>query len=214
MISILTNKIEFPDPRTADSEGFLAVGGDLSVERLRLAYSLGIFPWFPYRENCLQWYCPHERFVIFPSEIHISHSMRTLINSGQYEASFDENFEDVIKCCSKVDNRDEEYGAWLGPQMIKAYTKLHKLGLAMSVEVWQNDLLVGGLYGVKVGKCFCGESMFSFAPSASKFALISLAQKMQQEGGVMIDCQFETPHLLTMGGRTISYDEYMNYLRM
>lgn len=203
--------IGFPDPRLGDDDGLFAVGGDLSTDRLLLAYSNGIFPWYAYKEGLIQWWCPMDRFVIFPSEIHISHSMRTLMNKGQYRCSINRAFEDVIRNCG--DLRKEMEGAWLGPDMTAAYTELHRQGFAASVEVWEGERLVGGLYGVTLGRCFFGESMFSLVPSASKLALIHLAQTLDALGGVMIDCQFETAHLKTMGGRHISYDEYMEYVK-
>lgn len=203
--------IGFPDPRLGEDNGMFAVGGDLSVDRLLLAYSYGIFPWFDYKRSPITWWCPMDRFVIFPDEIHISHSMRQLIKSGRYTVTHNKAFDRVISSCSKVDGRNREAGAWLGRAMIKAYTELYQQGLAASIEVWDGDKLVGGLYGVTIGKNFFGESMFSFVPSASKLALISLAKMMKGSGG-LIDCQFETAHLLTMGGRHISYDEYMKYL--
>ncbi len=213
MVFQLDDKLWFPNPALGDSDGMLAVGGDLSVDRLLLAYSYGIFPWYDFRNSPIQWWCPLERFVIFPSEIHISHSMRTLINKGKYVMSFNQAFDEVIKNCGNL--RIEERGAWLGPEMTEAYKELHRQGLAGSVEVWdENDNLVGGLYGVTIGKCFMGESMFSLVPSASKLALIFLANIMKENGGVLIDCQFETPHLKSMGGKYIPYDEYMKYLRM
>lgn len=153
-----------------------------------------------------------QRFVIFPDKIHISHSMRTLINKGRYTLSINRAFPEVIRNCGKL--REDMEGAWLGPQIIEAYTKLYEQGFAASVEVWEGENLVGGLYGVAIGKCFFGESMFSLVPSASKLALIYLSIRMKEVGGVMIDCQFETPHLKTMGGEYISYEEYMNYVRM
>lgn len=212
MIFRLDNDIiGFPDPRLGDDDGLFAVGGDLSTDRLLLAYSNGIFPWYAYKEGLIQWWCPMDRFVIFPSEIHISHSMRTLMNKGQYRCSINRAFEDVIRNCG--DLRKEMEGAWLGPDMTAAYTELHRQGFAASVEVWEGERLVGGLYGVTLGRCFFGESMFSLVPSASKLALIHLAQTLEALGGVMIDCQFETAHLKTMGGRHISYDEYMEYVK-
>ena len=215
MVYQLDNDLWFPDPHLADEDGCLAVGGDLSIDRLLLAYQHGIFPWFSFRDNDEPvWYCPHERFVIFPNEIHISHSMRTLLNKKKYTFTLNEDFEGVIHNCSKL--RYEEEGAWLGEDIIKAYTELHRQGFAASVEVWEkNDnekLLVGGLYGVTIGPAFFGESMFSLVPNASKLALIYLAQVMQAFGGRFIDCQFETPHLKSMGGRYISYEEYMRLL--
>ncbi len=211
MICRLDKDLWFPDPRYADEDGPIAIGGDLSVDRLLLAYSNGIFPWYSFRHSVIQWYCPMQRFVIFPNEIHISHSMRTLMNKGLYRVSINEAFNKVIDTCSKL-RIDEEF-AWLGPQMKRAYKELHRQGFAASVEVWEGQRFVGGLYGVALGKAFFGESMCSLVPSASKLALIHLAQTMQQRGGVLIDCQFETPHLKTMGGRYIPYDEYMELIR-
>lgn len=205
--------IGFPDPRLGDADGLFAVGGDLSVDRLLLAYSNGIFPWYSFRDQPeILWYCPMDRFVIFPDEIHVSHSMRTLMNKGKYSVGINEDFEGVIRGCSQL--RIDEDGAWLGEDMIKAYTSLHNQGFAASVEVWEEDTgrLVGGLYGVTIGKVFIGESMFSRVPSASKLALIFLADFMREHGGKMIDCQLETPHLKSMGGRYISYEEYMRIM--
>ena len=220
MIFQLDEKLWFPDPHLADDDGCLAVGGDLSVDRLLLAYQYGIFPWYAFRHEGPVWFCPKKRFVIFPDEIHISHSMRALMNKQEYRVSINEDFEGVISHCSEL--RIEEDYAWLGPAMIEAYSELHRQGFAASVEVWKSkeggegshdsEELVGGLYGVTIGKAFFGESMFSLVPSASKLALIYLARIMQAYGGSVIDCQFETPHLKTMGGRYIDYDEYMKLL--
>ena len=189
------------------------MGGDLSVERLLVAYSNGIFPWYGFRESPeILWWCPMERFVIFPSEIHVSHSMRQLIRSRRYAVSVNSDFKGVIEQCSLVNRRNEQPGAWLGDEMKEAYMRLHDLGYATSIEVRDADsCLVGGLYGVIIGRNFIGESMFSLVPSASKLALISLARALEPHGGI-IDCQFETAHLKSMGGRHIPYDEYMEYL--
>ena len=192
MIYRLSKHLVFPHPVGAEPDGLLAVGGDLSVDRLLLAYSNGIFPWYSFRDSKeIMWYCPQQRFVIFPSEVHVSHSMRTLIRSGRYRVSIGEDFDGVISHCSSL--RIGEKGAWLGPDMIAAYTELHRQGLA-------------------IGGGFFGESMFSLVPNASKLALIHLAKVMEQGGGTLIDCQFETPHLKSMGGRFISYEEYMRLL--
>ena len=214
MIYQLNDEIVFPDPRMGEEDGLLAVGGDLSVERLQLAYSYGIFPWFSFRDwPYPAWYCPMNRFVIFPDEIHISHSMRTLMNKNVYKVTFNRDFDGVIKGCSEVDGRYGMKGAWLGEDIIKAYTEFNRMGYAASVEVWNREgVLAGGLYGVAVGKCFIGESMFSREPNTSKLALIHLAQFMQRIGGKMIDCQLETAHLKSMGGRFIPYEEYMDIL--
>ena len=211
MVTQLDNGLWFPDPHYGDPDGLIAIGGDLRTDRLLLAYSYGIFPWYSFRD-CDEplWFCPMDRFVIFPEEIHISHSMRTLMNKKRYSVTFGQDFSGVIANCSRL--RYEEEGAWLGNDMMEAYTELFRQGFAMSVEVWDEETLVGGLYGVALGRCFFGESMFSLVPSASKLALIVLARTMAEKGGRMIDCQLETPHLKSMGGRHISYDEYMKIL--
>lgn len=223
MIILLDNRIWFPHPESqwidedtgeitmlGESDGgMIAVGGDLSTERLLLAYENGIFPWFSFRVGDMYWYCPVHRFVIFPDEIHVSHSMRTLMNKHIYRVTFNTAFDQVIRGCSTADGRIDEYGAWLGDDIIDSYTKLHKLGRARSVEVWRGEELVGGLYGVACGKGFVGESMFSLEPNTSKLALIALARQMQQQGGSLIDCQIHTPHLESLGARFISYKEYV-----
>ena len=221
MVFTLDDELWFPDPSLADEDGCLAVGGDLSIDRLLLAYQNGIFPWFSFRDNDEPvWYCPKRRFVIFPKEIHISHSMRTLLRKDLYQFSVNMAFEDVIRNCSRL--RIDEDGAWLGEDMIQAYTELHRQGFAASVEVWENiktpegwderGKLVGGLYGVNIGNAFFGESMFSLVPSGSKLALIYLAKTLEELGGTIIDCQIETAHLRSMGGRYISYKEYMRLI--
>lgn len=219
----LDDQLWFPDPHEGEDDGLIAVGGDLSVHRLLLAYSYGIFPWFSFKHfKEPHWYCPLDRFVIFPHEIHISHSMKQLMRQGKYETTINQDFRGVINGCSTVGGRNREYGAWLGEDMMRAYAKLYNLGYAASVEVWEKHAapdggttrkLVGGLYGVVMRKAFFGESMFSLVPNASKLALIHLAQTMSAGNGVFIDCQFETPHLRSMGGKHISYDEYMHLLQ-
>ena len=192
----------------------IAVGGDLSVDRLLLAYSHGFFPWFSFRHRQEPlWYCPLQRFVIFPKEVHVSHSMQQLINKHHLKPTINKDFEGVILGCATAQNRNQEEGAWLGPNMIEAYTELHRQGFAASVEIWEDDQLVGGLYGVNLGRAFFGESMFSLVPSASKLALIHLARMLEILGGNIIDCQFETPHLRSMGGRFIPYEEYISIIR-
>lgn len=191
----------------------------MSPQRLITAYSNGIFPWYGFKENReILWWCPLQRFVIFPNEIHISHSMRQLLKKGIYGVTINEAFNDVIMHCSKIQSRDKESGAWLGDDMTNAYKEMHAQKFAVSIEVWEkpkdaNDSrkLVGGLYGINIGKNFFGESMFSLVPNASKIALIELANILKPYGGI-IDCQFETPHLKSMGGRFISYEEYMKIL--
>ena len=214
MVFELTDEIVFPDPHMGEEDGLLAIGGDLSVDRLLLAYSYGIFPWFSFRDwPYPAWYCPMQRFVIFPEEIHISHSMRTLMNKKEYHVTFNRDFDGVIEGCSNVDGRYYAKGAWLGKDMMSAYRELNRLGYATSVEVWDKDNeLVGGLYGVIVGECYIGESMFSRQPNTSKLALIHLAQFLHRIGGKLIDCQLETSHLRSLGGRFIPYDEYLGIL--
>ncbi|MDE5876870.1 MAG: leucyl/phenylalanyl-tRNA--protein transferase [Muribaculaceae bacterium] len=203
----------FPDPHLAESDGLLAIGGDLSPRRLISAYSRGIFPWFSFRDSKEpQWYCPQKRFVIFPHDIHVSHSLRPMLNSGRFEMTFNRDFEGVISNCSKL--RINGVGAWLGPEMVAAYTELYRMKRAASVEVWEEGRLVGGLYGVTMGHVFAGESMFSLRPGASKLALVHLARRLMTANDTfLIDCQFETPHLRSMGGTHISYDEYIRILR-
>lgn len=214
MIFNIDDELIFPDPRLGEEGGMFAIGGDLSVDRLLLAYRHGIFPWFSFRDwPAPVWYCPMERFVILPGDIHISHSMHTLMNKRLYRVSFDEDFDGVIHGCGEVNGRYNQEGAWLGEEIVKAYTELHRLGNARSVEVWDmENNLVGGLYGIVTGGCFIGESMFSRVPSASKLALIRLAQVMELEGGKMIDCQLHTDHLQSMGAHFISYEEYLGLL--
>jgi leucyl/phenylalanyl-tRNA--protein transferase len=220
MVYQLDDELWFPDPHLGEDDGLIAVGGDLSVDRLLLAYSHGFFPWYSYRHRDEPlWYCPLQRFVIFPAEIHVSHSMQQLIKKQQYTVTVNQDFDGVIRGCATAQNRDSEDGAWIGPDIIRAYTELHWQGFAASVEVWspssdQKDRrLVGGLYGVTIGSSFFGESMFSLVPNASKLALIHLARLFQQHGGRLIDCQLETPHLRSMGARYIPYDEYIQLLR-
>ena len=178
MVFRLDKELWFPNPRLGEDDGLIAVGGDLSVDRLLLAYSHGFFPWYSYRMHKEPvWYCPMDRFVIFPDNA-----------------------------------RNKEDGAWLGEDIIHAYTELNRQGFASSVEVWKEGELAGGLYGVCIGCCFFGESMFSLEPSTSKVALIHLASRLKQFNNTLIDCQFETPHLKSMGGRHITYDEYMDIL--
>jgi len=235
MVWQLNDDLWFPDPRWGEDDGLVAIGGDLSVNRLLLAYSNGFFPWYSFSmEREPHWYCPLDRYVIFPREIHVSHSMRQLLRQRRYEVTVNEDFEGVIHGCSTAQGRNEESGAWLGPDIIEAFTRLHRLGYAASVEVWETlrantsdsldapDIpdspdapsrrLVGGLYGVTLRRAFFGESMFSLVPNASKLALIHLAKAMETVGGLFIDCQFETSLFKSMGGRHITYDEYMTIL--
>jgi len=211
MVFQLDDELWFPDPHLGEDDGLVAVGGDLSVDRLIMAYSNGYFPWFAYHyQDEPLWYCPLQRFVIFPNEIHVSHSMRQLIRQQRYQLTINCDFDGVIHGCATAQQRDTEDGAWLGERIVSAYTELFRQGFAASVEVWDGTRLVGGLYGVTLGSSFFGESMFSLVPSASKLALVHLARTFEALGGRMIDCQFETPHLRSMGARFITYEEYMS----
>ena len=208
MIFRLDKRIVFPDPSLAEDDGLLAVGGDLSTNRLLLAYHNGIFPWYN-DDTPILWYSPHERFVLFPSELKISKSMKQVLRSDKFRVTHDTCFEDVIEACSSAKRKGQD-GTWIIKDMKEAYTRLHDEGRAHSVEVWENGTLVGGLYGVEMDKVFCGESMFSQVSNTSKVALINLCQSGKYE---LIDCQVYTEHLESMGARMISREEYMHILK-
>lgn len=210
MIFQLDHTTEFPDPRYGHASGFYAVGGEITPERLAKAYPMGIFPYFAFRLEPIIWWAPQERFVIHADEIHVSHSMRNMINRHRYRCTINEAFADVIAGCACTDNRIDEDNAWLGPDLLDTWMRLNDDGYAKSVEVWDGDELVGGLYGFVSGRAFIGDSMFSLVPSASKLALIHLARHIQSQGGGIIDCQLETQHLKSMGARYISYDDYLS----
>lgn len=203
-------EISFPHPTLAREDGLLAVGGDLCVERLLLAYTHGIFPWYEPGEEIL-WWCPKERFVIFPEEIHISRSMKKYIQKHEFAYRINRDFADTMHRCRL--KREFREGTWISDEMEEAYGRLNREGYALSLEVWEDGCLAGGLYGVSIGRCFCGESMFSEKENGSKMALIILAWLMREKEGLMIDCQFHTPHLESMGGRFISWEEYDGLIR-
>ena len=205
----LSNDLVFPDPSLAEEDGLLALEGDLSPERLLLAYSNGIFPWFSEEEPIL-WWSPDPRFVVYPKDIRISHSMKKILKKNTYRISFDTCFRDVISNCS---NLRKQTGTWITNEMIEAYCKLHELGFAHSVEAWYEDKLVGGLYGVSIGKCFFGESMFSTMDNASKVAFITLSKVLEEKGFVVIDCQVHTTHLESLGAVYISREEFLQACR-
>ena len=208
------NNIEFPDPHDADDDGLLAIGGKVTPEWVMAGYELGIFQWYAFDDKDEpHWWCPPERFVIFPNELHISHSLRQLLRSGKYRITFDQDFERVMRGCGSVNGRHRERGRWLGEHLMEPYLELHRRGIAHSVEVWKNDEFIGGLYGVEIGRTFCGESMCSFTPNASKVALAYLADLLKERGDWLIDCQLRTEHLQSLGGRFLPYDEFMTYVR-
>lgn len=206
----LREKIEFPNPRYASKQGLLAAGGDLSTERLLFAYRLGIFPWYNAGEPVL-WWSPDPRFVLFPKEIKVSKSMRRILRKNTFKVTYDTAFARVIGHCATVPREGQE-GTWLQPEMEEAYTKLHEMGYAHSVETWLDGELVGGLYGVALGKVFYGESMFAKASNASKVALMHLAYRLRLEGFVMIDCQAETEHLGSLGARFVPRNDFLDEL--
>ena len=210
-IILRNDRIEFPPVECADGEGLLAVGGDLSPERLMLAYQNGIFPWFSEGSQIL-WWSPDPRMVLLPGKIKISKSMRQVIRSGRFRLTRDTCFKEVIENCAHIRRKGQE-GTWITEGMLEAYTELHRRGLAKSYEVWEDDTLVGGLYGIDLGHVFCGESMFGTVSNASKHAFIHLAQDLDHQGYTMIDCQFYTEHLASLGAKKMSRKEFMERLR-
>lgn len=205
----LDDRLWFPPLDAAEDCGLLAVGGDLAPERLLFAYSLGIFPWYNEGEPIL-WWSPDPRCILPPDQIHISRSLRKTLRRAIYRLSFDRAFDAVIQACR--DRRCRE-GTWISPEMQAAYRNLHRLGFAHSVECWEGDRLVGGLYGVCLGRCFFGESMFSLRADASKVALVGLARSLDAAGFALIDCQQSTPHLLSLGAHEIPRDDFLQKLR-
>lgn len=205
---LLSDKIEFPHPSLAGDGSLLAVGGDLCVERLLLAYANGIFPWYSDDEP-ICWHSPAERCVLYPEKVKVSKSMKKIISDGVFEVRTNTAFSEVIRNCKKI-FREGQDGTWITDEMEAAYINLHKLGIAQSIEVWQKEKLVGGLYGLKMGKVFCGESMFSLVSNGSKMALIWLCKN----GGYrLIDCQVETPHLMSMGAELMLREEYLKLFK-
>ena len=203
----LTNELYFPPVDLASSEGILAIGGDLSSERLMLAYQNGIFPWFNIDEPII-WWSPDPRMVLFLDELKISKSMRNILNRNVFKVTFNQDFSAVIRNCQKT-NRIGQDGTWISDQMILAYEKLHELGKAKSVEVWKEEELVGGLYGVDLGHVFCGESMFSKVTNASKVAFIALVNQLKTEKYQLLDCQVYNEHLESLGCREIEREEFI-----
>ncbi|NHF58705.1 leucyl/phenylalanyl-tRNA--protein transferase [Flavobacteriaceae bacterium TP-CH-4] len=207
----LNERLEFPPVEHANAEGLLAVGGDLSPERLILAYQNGIFPWFN-EDSLILWWSPDPRMVLFPSKIKISKSMRKVMRSGQFRLTKNTCFEQVLSHCATV-KRAGQQGTWITNDMKKAYIALHEKGLACSFEVWEGDRLVGGLYGIDLGHVFCGESMFSLVDNASKFAFIKLAQELEQREYELIDCQLYTEHLASLGAEEMPRTTFLSYLK-
>lgn len=203
----LSRELYFPPATEASPEGIVAIGGDLSPERLIMAYKNGIFPWYDDDEPIL-WWCPPHRMVLYPDELKISKSMRNIINRNTFKVTFNTAFKEVITNCKNI-KREGQMGTWITPEMIDAYLKLHEMGYAKSVEVWQDDAIVGGLYGVDLGHVFCGESMFSKVSNASKMAFIALTKKLKAENYRLLDCQVHNDHLESLGAREIDRNEFI-----
>ncbi|MEM1219462.1 MAG: leucyl/phenylalanyl-tRNA--protein transferase [Bacteroidota bacterium] len=206
------NNRTFPDPNLTSDDGILAVGGGLEPWRLVLAYQKGLFPWYNPNDPIL-WWCPDPRFVLFPEELKVSKSMRTYFNNPHFTLSMDQQFEQVIRAGGEVARKGQSGGTWISEEMIQSYVNLHQLGIAHSVEVWQDGELVGGLYGLGLGRIFYGESMFARVSNASKFAFISLVRRLEELGYWIIDCQQETPHLKSLGGRGIPRSVLLAYMQ-
>ena len=204
------NRIVFPDPTLADDDGLLAIGGDLSVERLVLAYSNGIFPWYN-EGDPVMWWCPHERFIIRPGNIHISHSLIKYMKKHDVKMAVNRDFPDTMHRCRM--KRENAEGTWITDDMEKAYAEMNRNGYAMAVESLVDGEIAGGLYGVVLGNNFFGESMYSDRENGSKLALVLLAQSLKEKGFNMIDCQFHTDFLESMGGEYITYEEYRSYIQ-
>lgn len=207
----LDKTLAFPPVSRASKEGFIAIGGDLSPERLMLAYRNGIFPWFD-KDSPILWWSPDPRMVLFPEELKISKSMRKILDREIFTVTFDRDFRSVIRACAEI-KRTGQDDTWITDDMIEAYCHLHALGHAKSVEVWQGDTLAGGLYGVDLGNVFCGESMFSRISNASKAGFITLTEKLKKENYKLIDCQVYTSHLASLGAREISRGAFIRILK-
>ena len=201
----------FPHPSMANEDGILAVGGDLNPQRLLKAYQEGIFPWFNPGDPII-WWSPDPRFVLFPDELKVSKSMRPYFNQKKFRLTVDQNFVAVIRACQQQKRKGQIGGTWITEGMINGYTRLFELGYAHSVEVWKEEQLVGGLYGIALGKIFFGESMFSTESNASKFGFILLVKKLRELGFNLIDCQQKTKHLESLGGRSIPRTEFLQFL--
>lgn len=210
-MNYLTKDLVFPPVSKASEDGFLAIGGDLSPERLVLAYKSGIFPWFEEGDPIL-WRSPNPRMVLFFEDLVVSKSMRNILNRDTFKVTFNQDFRGVISNCQKI-KREGQYGTWITNEMIEAYCKLNEFGIAKSVEVWHDDELVGGLYGVDLGTIFCGESMFSKVANASKVAFIHWSRHLEANNYKLLDCQIYNPHLESLGCREIARDHFVEILK-
>lgn len=208
-LSVLDSNLWFPPAEDALPDGLLAIGGDLSIERLLLAYGKGIFPWFD--GEVPMWWCPDPRFVLFPHELKVSKSMKVLLKRNAYAFSMNTAFKDVIKGCKEI-TRFDQNGTWITDKLEEAFLELHRLGYAHSAEVWQNNELVGGLYGIRMKNLFFGESMFSRVSNASKYAFIKYVDHLKTDGVELIDCQVYTEHLESLGARMIGRKDFLGLL--
>lgn len=207
----LGKELWFPPEEEYEEHGIVAIEGDLSTDRLLLAYSSGIFPWYN-EDEPIMWWCPAKRMVLKPSEVKVSKSSRNLLNRQLFKITYNTAFEDVINACQKVPRKGQD-GTWLNDELKESYLKLHEMGYAQSVECWQDDQLVGGLYGLAIGKIFCGDSMFSRVSNASKIAFIHLARKLEKEGFKLIDCQVYNDYLASLGAYEIPRREFLEIVR-
>jgi leucyl/phenylalanyl-tRNA---protein transferase len=210
-LHVLDEELWFPPVEDALDDGLLAIGGDLSTERLLLAYRNGIFPWFD--EDVPMWWCPDPRFVLYPGKLKVSKSMQQLLKRDAFEFTTDTAFEQVIANCKHTPRKDQD-GTWITDEVKAAYTELHRLGYAHSAEAWQDGKLVGGLYGIRMGSVFFGESMFSHASNASKYAFIKYMQQLRDEGVEMVDCQVYTEHLESLGAEMIPRSLFLHQLQL
>jgi len=209
-IFLLSEKIAFPPPHLAEKEGLLAIGGDLSEKRLMLAYQMGIFPWYS-KDEPIMWWTPDPRLVLYPHEFKISKSLQKIIRKNIFSIRIDTAFDQVVRACASAPRKRQE-GTWIVEDMITAYCNLHEAGYAHSFEAWQEDKLAGGLYGVSLGRCFFGESMFSFQSNASKVTFVFLVEYLRQRSFDLIDCQIKTDHLLRSGAREIPRKHFLKGL--
>jgi leucyl/phenylalanyl-tRNA---protein transferase len=208
---VLDNELAFPPTRLAEPDGLLAIGGDLSPERLLLAYQNGIFPW--YEGEHILWWSPDPRFVLFPEELKISKSIKPLLNRKEFEFTINKAFPQVIRQCKKI-TRPGQDGTWITNEVEKAYTRMHELGYAVSAEVWKDNKLAGGLYGIRLGNVFFGESMFSKVSNASRYAFILFVQELKKDGVELIDCQVYTEYLESMGAKMITREDFNRLLEI
>ena len=210
MVYLSPNEISFPDPQFLESEsGLMAIGGDLSPERLLFAYQLGLFPWFNEGEEIL-WWCPNPRFVIFPNQLKVSKSMKKILRDEVFTFTENQCFRRVMEECKNVYRKDQD-GTWISNELINSFEILHQNGIAKSVEVWQNNELVGGFYGLQIGRVFCGESMFAKVSNASKAGFIYFVETHRDQLDI-IDCQSHTDHLESLGARSIPKNDFLNIL--